>query len=306
MKNKRNSVKIAKRREPINIFTGVYLGVIILYALVLCALLLWAFLAAFKDVDEFELVNSYGIPNSWSFDNFTKVLTQISVPIYITQNGTSTRANVGILLQLIYSILYSVGGAFLLAFVPCCVAYLTSKFRYKFSKFLDGFVIVAMIIPIIGSEASTLSLLRSIGLFDNLWGFWILKFHFLGMYYLVYQAVFRGVSKDYSEAAELDGASQFVVMFRIVLPMVKTMIFTVFIIRFIEMWNDYQTPMLYLPSYPTLAYGLYYMTVVNKSSDIRTTTRIAGSIMLAIPVLVLFICFKERLIGNLSLGGVKE
>ena len=126
------------------------------------------------------------------------------------------------------------------------------------------------------------------------------------MYYLVFFAAFKGVSKEYSEAASIDGASEFTIMVRIMLPMVKTVMLTVFLIKFIELWNDYQNPMLYLPSYPTVAFGVYYMSVVNRTNDISTTVRLAGSILMAVPVLILFVCFKDKLIGNLSMGGVKE
>lgn len=304
---KRTLKKMAKRegREPLNLFTGIFFGILILYTIAMFLLLFWALITAFKDSYEFR-ENTYGFPQSWSFDNFVTVLQEISVPVTSTVNGVVRTVRIGILMQVIYSLLYAVGGAIIMSFVPCAVAYLTCKFPYKFSAVVNTFVIVAMIIPIVGSQASELSLLRTLNLYDSIIGNWIQKFHFLGMYYLVFFAAFKGVSQDYSEAASIDGASELTIMFRIVMPMVKTVMFTVFLIKFIELWNDYQTPMMYLPSYPTVAYGLYYMSVVNRSNDISTTVRIAGSILMAIPIIILFAVFKDRLIGNLSMGGVKE
>lgn len=289
------------KREKLNAFTGVFMGILVLYSVCMILFLFWALLTALKNSGEF-MKNTYGLPNEWSFGNFATVLERIAVPM--TMNGRPVK--IGVLLQLIYSLLYAVGGGIIMAVVPCVVAYLTSKFPYKFSKFITGFVIVAMIIPIVGSQASELALLRTLGLYDSIVGSWIQKFHFLGMYYLVFFGAFNGVSKEFSEAASIDGASEFTIMFRIVMPMVKTVIFTVFLIKFIELWNDYQTPMLYLPSYPTVAYGLYYMSYLNRDNTITTSVRLAGSIMLAVPIIILFTCFKNRLIGNLSMGGVKE
>lgn len=289
------------KREPLNVFTVVFMAVLIVYSVAMILLLLWAVLTSVKDRGEFAQ-NTYGLPSKWDFSNFATVLQRIAVPSVI--NGRPVK--IGVMMQLIYSLLYAVGGAVIMAVVPCVVAYLTSNFKYKFSKFITGFVIVAMIIPIVGSQASELMLLRNLGLYDSIIGSWIQKFHFLGMYYLVFLGAFGGVSKEYSEAASIDGASELTIMFRVVMPMVKTVIFTVFLIKFIELWNDYQTPMLYLPSYPTVAYGLYYMSVVNRDNTISTSVRLAGSIMLALPIIVLFSCFKNRLIGNLSMGGVKE
>lgn len=292
-------------RERLNVFTGIFFGILIVMSAMMLGLLLWALLTSFKTAEEFR-VNKYGFPQTWAFGNFATVLKKIAVPITMNIGGVPTKANIGMMMQVIYSLLYAGGGGIIMMIVPCIVAYLTCKFPYKFSKFINVFVVVAMIIPIVGSQAAELSLLRALHLYDSIIGNWIQKFHFLGMYYLVFFAAFKGVSKEYSEAASIDGASEFTIMVRIMLPMVKTVMLTVFLIKFIELWNDYQNPMLYLPSYPTVAFGVYYMSVVNRTNDISTTVRLAGSILMAVPVLILFVCFKDKLIGNLSMGGVKE
>ena len=82
--------------------------------------------------------------------------------------------------------------------------------------------------------------------------------------------------------------------------------FTIVLLNFIAFWNDYQTPMIYIPSYPTLAYGLYYY--VSGSFEQETSSvpmRLAGCVMVAIPLFIIFIAFQKKLLGGVSMGGLK-
>ena len=70
-------------------------------------------------------------------------------------------------------------------------------------------------------------------------------------------------------------------------------------------WNDYQMPLIYLPSHPTVAHGMYHMatTTINKLSYVPM--RMAGAMELLIPILILFLFTHKRLLGNLTVGGIK-
>ena len=95
-------------------------------------------------------------------------------------------------------------------------------------------------------------------------------------------------------------------MTKIMLPMSKNTLLTVILLNFIGYWNDYQTPLLYIPSHPTLAYGLY---LFSNSADNELATipmKITGCMLMMVPILILFLIFRKRLIGNISIGGLKE
>ena len=208
--------------------------------------------------------------------------------------------------MILYTILYSVGGAFISTIVPCVVAYAVSKFNYKFNAIIKGIVIVTMILPIVGSAPAEIDLLRKLHLYDSIVGNWIQKFHFLGMYFLVFLSAFKTIPKEYYEAAEIDGANEFKIMTRIVFPLVKTVFTTIMLIKFVEYWNDYQTPLLYLPTHPTLAYGVYSLSVTNINGMNNVPMRMAGCVILLVPILIIFISFRKKIMGNISLGGIKE
>ena len=208
--------------------------------------------------------------------------------------------------MLLFTLLYAVGAAFFTTFVCCLVAYVTSRFNFVFNKVVYGIVIVTMTLPIVGSLPSEIQMLKMLNLYDNIVGMWVLKSNLLGLYYLVFYSTFKSLPKDYSEAAYIDGASNFVVFVRIGLPLVRNIFFTIMLIKFIEFWNDYTATLTYMPSYPTLAFGLYEYSFSAAPEINNTPMRMAGCFVLAVPILIVFLFTHDRMMSNLSMGGVKE
>lgn len=277
-----------------------------IYSIIILYLLFWGILTSLKTPDDFR-TNVFGFPKGKiAFDNFPYVLRNFYVDVTIVKNGIATPAKRYIEHMLINTALYSIGGAFISAFVPCVVAYAVSKFDYKFNAVIKGIVIITMVLPIVGSAPSEINLLRTLGLYDTILGNWIQKFHFLGMYFLVYLAAFKVIPKEFSEAAYVDGANEFKVMTKIIFPVMKNIFLTIMLIKFVEFWNDYQTPLLYLPSHPTLAYGVYQLSITNINEMNNVPMRMAGCVLLLIPILIVFISFRKKIMGNITLGGVKE
>lgn len=163
-----------------------------------------------------------------------------------------------------------------------------------------------MILPIVGSLPSEIRIARALGLYDTIYGMWIMKTSFLGLYFLVFHATFKVLPKDFSEAAYVDGATNLRVFLSVILPIVRNTFFTIMLIKFIELWNDYQVPMLYMPSYPTLSYGSYLFERGTVTEMTSVPMKLAGSMLVLMPIMVLFLAFHKRLIGNISMGGIKE
>lgn len=296
-KIKRKNGAIKEGFSPLTIVMAVILG---LYCLVLAIWLVWALLTSFKNPNDF-LGNKYGLPNPWYFDNFAYVIYEYKVEKLI--DGVSTVISTGDMI--LNSVLYSVGSAFIATLVPCITAYLCARYKYKFSKIIYSIVLVCMVIPIVGSQASELQIVIKMGIYDHMFGMWILKSGFLGLYFLVFHEVFLSIPNAYGEAAEIDGASDFCIMTKISLPLAKNTFFTVLLIMFVTYWNDFQTPMLYLPTHPTISEALYWIKSSSFNYFAKMPVKMAAPMMFLIPVLVIFLCFHKRLLGNLTVGGVK-
>ena len=176
-KIKRKNGAIKEGFSPLTIVMAVILG---MYCLILAIWLVWALLTSLKNPNDF-LGNKYGLPNPWYFDNFAYVIYEYKVEKLI--DGVSTVISTGDMI--LNSVLYSVGSAFVATLVPCITAYLCARYKYKFSKIIYSTVLVCMVIPIVGSQASELQIVIKMGIYDHMFGMWILKSGFLGLYFLV-------------------------------------------------------------------------------------------------------------------------
>lgn len=288
-----------KKREKFNILTIIMLVVLCLYALTLIGLMCWGLLTSFKSHTDFRL-NKLGLPKEWVW-NFGEVFNFFKVYID-TDTG---RQAVGMDLMFLYGFLYAFGCSFFSTLVPCITAYLCARFPYKFSNVIHTTVIVVMILPIVGSLPSQIQVAKFFGLYDQLWGLWIMNAHFLGMYFLVMHGLFKSLPMAYTEAAKIDGASNMSILLQIILPLVKNTFLTIMLINFIAFWNDYSTPLVFVPSYPTVAYGVYIMMHSTDNGMSRVNMRITAAFTMLIPVLILFLSFHKKLLGNLTMGGLK-
>jgi ABC-type glycerol-3-phosphate transport system permease component len=248
--------------------------------------------------DGFEIrYNLTGLPEQVTFSNYAVALSKFKVSLLYR--------DVYMPEMYLNSILYAGGGALVATFVPCLCGYLTGKFVYNFSRLITGVVIFCMIMPVVGSLPSEIQMAKNFNVYNSIWGTCIMKFNFLGMYFLVFQTIFKSLAKEYTEAAKIDGADNFMILFRIMLPLVKNTFFTVFLILFIQFWNDYQIALVYIPDYPTVALGAYKFSVSQEGELGSFEMKISGAMLVFIPIFIVYAVFNKRLMGNLTLGGVK-
>lgn len=286
-------------RERLSALTIVLLVVLILYALSLIVLFGWALITAFKNQSDFR-INIIGFPKAWVW-NFSYVFQKFTVTVQ-TETGQKL---VGMGEMYLNSILYSVGCAFFGTLVPCITAYMCARFKYKFSKVIYVTVIVVMVVPVVGSLPAEIRMAQALNLYDHVWGLWLMKANFLGLYFLVFHGIFKSLPMAYFEAAKIDGAGNFRILFRIALPLVRSLFFTVMLINFITFWNDYQTPLIFMPSHPTVALGMFHMATTTENTLATIPMRMAGAMLLLVPILIVFMFTHKRLMGNLTVGGIK-
>ena len=204
------------------------------------------------------------------------------------------------------TVLYSVVGAMISTIVPVVMGYVCARYKYRFSEFLYTLTLFVMVMPLVGTGPARIRLLCRLNLFGTIWGDFATLFGFTHMYFLMFIAFFDGMSGTYAEAAEIDGASQFRTMVTIMLPLAFKMMLTIFILFFISRWNDYTHPLIYLPNYYMISYRIYMITAQNTNTLQYVPAKFAGAMLIAIPILIIFIALRNKIMGNLTMGGVKE
>ena len=272
---------------------------LIAYTICLFVPMIWGIITSFKGQADFR-INVIGLPKEWIW-NYNQVFQQFVIPIF-TDSGT---VHIGMGEMLTNSLLYAIGCAFFSTLIPCITSYLCARYDYFLSKVIYVIVIVTMILPIVGSLPSEIRVARAIGAYDHMWGMWLLKANFLGLYFIVFYNQFKSIPQAYAEAARIDGAGNWSILLKIMLPLARNTFLTVMLIRFIEFWNDYQTPLIYLSTKPTISLGVYHMayTTLNELSTIPM--RMTAAVIAMVPIMILFLCCHKRLLGNLTVGGIK-
>lgn len=294
-----------KKGRPTPITVAIFV-LLIIYTIVLFTPIIWSVIAAFMDRTDFNnffgTLKAYNRGIKYTFDNFVYAWNNVTI---IPTTSTDTMLMIPDLL--LNSVLYSVGCASAFTICPVIVAYATARFKYGFSKIVYAFVIVTMALPIVGSMASEIIMLNNLGIFDTFPSMFILRFNFLSIYFLILHAQFSSLPMDYTEAAKIDGASNLRIMLQVIIPQSLNTIVTVFVLSFISYWNDYQIPLLYLPSYPTAAYGIYDFVVQNTAGEgAYVPTQLAATILMTLPIIVVFIIANKRIRVSVAMGGIKS
>ena len=279
-------------------FTLVALIILILYSVSLLFVLVWALMNTFKLNTEL-ITNYFGFPKnikSVGFLNYKKAFITNTIPV-LTKSGIE---NVNILRMFGNSIVYSVGCTFFTLLTQTLTSYCVAKYDFKLGKVIYVVVIVTMLMPVIGSLPSEMEIMNKLSFNNNFLGVFIKSCTFGGQNFLILYATFKSISWTYAEAAQLDGANNFTIFIKIMLPLALASMVAVGILLFIMYWNEYYVPMLYLRSYPTAAYGLYMM-----QDRAYEPERLAASLIVCIPTLILFLIFRNKIMGNLAIGGIK-
>ena len=289
--------------KKFNLFSTVIFSVLILYSIVFIAILIWAgvfSLANYEYDIMFSPTGSYLVwPQEAFFENYSVAYKGYKLTV---EFGETTK-DMMFLDMLGNSLIFAIGMAFAGTLAPCLMGYITSQFRCKANAFFDGFVLVVMVLPIVGALPAAMILMDALNLMDSYLGLSLKAFTFLNMYYFIFKAAFGGLSRGYTEAACIDGASNITIFLRIMLPLVKTTFLTVFVLLFVADWNSYINILQYAPNKPTVSYGFYLnMRVFTNWED---PTRMAGAMILMLPILLFYVFANKYLMGNLTIGGMK-
>lgn len=265
----------------------------VLFAISFIFPFLWVLMNALKTKDDFAS-NFMSLPKTWEWGNFIKAL-------YYQDNATK---NYTVFQMLGMSVLIAGIGTVVTVFTSSAAAYVVAKYEFPGRKLIFSVVIFSLIVPIVGSLPSQIQLMDALHLSNTVIGCIFLYSGGFGMNFLLLYSFFKNLSWTYVEAARIDGASDFKIFFRIIIPMAKGPVIAIAVIQLIGLWNDYLTPSIYLPEKPTIAVGLKLLqtTMVQQGNY---TLLFATIIIALIPIVVLFCCFSKTIMENTSVGGLK-
>lgn len=280
-----------KRHTAHKIIKWIVFVVFVLYSISLLAPFLWMFLNMFKSNGEYNAGNYFGFPKEWKFDNIIEVM-KFKIP------GRDQT----ILSMFLMSILTTVLGTVINVGLSAVSAYCVAKYRFPGRKILLGAAIFTMVVPIVGTLPAQVNMMDMFHINDSLLGVLFLYSGCFGFNFIMLHSSFETISWSYAEAAQIDGANRFQILFRVMLPLAKGPIIAVSILQAIVIWNDYSTPLLFMGRTTTLAVGLQEL---QQQAGSNYPLQFAGVMVAVIPIAILFACFQKTIIKNTVAGGLK-
>lgn len=269
-----------------------------LWAVILLYPCLWLLLNSLKTVDQYYdnifYAKPFELPETWTFSNFREAFVNISY------KGSN------FFVMLFNSLWYCALRVSMGIFVPLATAYAMAKYRFRGRELIYAFVITTMTLPVFGTNGSAFTFFYKTGLYNNPMYVVFTGLGGFGGSFLLMYGYFKSVPWSYAESVYIDGGNDYTVFFRVMVPMALPLMVTFGVMSFIGAWNDSGTMLIYLPDYPTLASGVFELS--NGNDTLRFTNPPAYFALLAImafPVVLLFIIFSDKIMNNLSIGGIK-
>lgn len=277
-------------------------GILVVYCITLLIPLVWMIFTAFKGYTEYY-ENLFLWPKQWIFSNFPSAFSKLKI-----QTVTDTAIiQYSIWDMLSTSLIWSVSTAFLHVLFTALVAYVMARYEFIGRNFLYTLGIFIMITPIIGNTPSMMVVRKALGIYNNM-ALTILTQNstcFSGLHFLILYAAFSGLPRSYSEAAEVDGAGHFTVLFKIMLPMMLPTCAVIFVLSFLGHWNEYGTFLIWLPRYANLATGMYLFQKDAVFYGATINEIMAGFCIAIIPSALLYIASQKLIMSKFTVGGLK-
>ncbi len=182
-------------------------------------------------------------------------------------------------------------------------AYVFSKIQWKGRNALFMLYVMSMMIPSQAVTVPQFIIVRNLGLFDTHTAIVLLgAFTAVGTFLI--RQYMLSIPETYNEAARIDGAREWVIFGRIILPMTKPVLITQAIFSFRYFWNDFYTPLLYIitPELKTLPLG---MTDFTTEQYVYYGPQMAAALISIIPVLIIFLIGQKYFIQGVSAAGIK-
>ncbi len=276
-----------KKMPPLKI-AGIVLGYVLMIGVAAFVLLpfVWMVLASLKPNNEVFLVPVKWFPSVWHWDNYVKIWADSNM---LTWLGNTA--------------FFAICVTFLQVFTGSFAAYGFSKIRFRGRNVLFLIYIATMAVPWQAYMIPQYKMLSAVHLTDTRWSIILLQaFGAFGVFMM--KQFYDTIPEELSEAARLDGLSEFGIYLRIMLPLSGPSIAALGIITFTNTWNDFMGPLMYLrsPELWTIQLGLKTFISQNSANYAMIMT---GSVMSVIPILIVFLIGQKQFIEGIATSGMK-
>lgn len=248
----------------------------------------WMALSSIKTLRELYTIPPVWWPEAPTLDNYRKVLFESNIPRYFLN-----------------SLVISIGATALALVLAVFASYGFARFKFKGKALLQSFVLVGQLLPTAAIIVPLFITLRVLGLVNTYWGL-ILVYMIITLPLSVWMltSYFKAIPVELEEAAIIDGASRLGCLLRITLPLSLPGIVSVLVYAFVTTWNEFIFALCFATdsSVKTLPIGL-----AEFSTEFNTDwgAVMAASVVMTLPIALLFLSMQRLFIGGLTAGATK-
>jgi raffinose/stachyose/melibiose transport system permease protein len=191
----------------------------------------------------------------------------------------------------------------ILVVLSAMVAYVLQRRQSRWNGFVNFLVLSGLIMP--PAVVPTIWVLQKLGLFRTMTGLVLVEVAFgLAFCVLLFRAFIASIPKELDEAAIIDGASSLRLFFRVIFPLLRSVIVTVILVQSVNIFNDFVNPLYFLPGEQNATVQL---TLFNFSSQFVSQYNLLfmDILLITIPPLILYIFFNRQIVAGMTSGAVK-
>lgn len=259
------------------------------WALLIILPLFWIIYVSLKTNYEFYL-NPWSFPKELQFQNYLNAIKLLNLgPVFLN------------------TFYFVFGGLILGITVNTLAAYILTRLEWKGKKFILGLIMLSLFLPGINILVPQYVLARFFRLNNSLTGLIFLINMALSAFDILLMSSFmRSIPKELEESARIDGAPLWTIFWKIVFPLSIPGVVTISIFRFLNLYNDFINPFIYLtdPSKHTVAVSVYYANTVLKYTS-NYVTLFAAIVVSLVPTMIVYFIFQKRVVEGATIGAVK-
>ncbi|GHV67691.1 sugar ABC transporter permease [Spirochaetia bacterium] len=272
------------RKQGVEIYLLAALSLLV--ALIFVFPLLWCFFVSIRPV---------GSPMKGAFDWFKPPYTLASYPAIIFNSKVP--------MWFYNSVFIAVAATFLTIVVSSLAAYPLAKMDFIGKKKLYFYFLMGLMVP---GEATIVPLfitVNGLNMIDTYWGM-LLPSIAGSVNLIIMVSFFKGIPKELIEVAYLDGARDFTIFSRIIIPLSRTVLVTVSIFAFMGSWNSYLWPLLCAMGERmfTLPVGL---PTFSNTYNVDYVMPFTANMVASIPAIIVFLIFERQITQGIALSGIK-
>lgn len=244
-----------------------------------------------SDLGSFKTFLPYVAELSTFFDNYASVFTQYDIWKYALNS-------IG------YALAVVVGNII----VNALAGYVMAKFNFPGKGFISFLIMFLLIVPVETTIIPLYSIVHNLSLSGTVLA--VILPPLVSVFNIfLFQQFFTSISKEYIEAAQLDGASQLRIFFVIMIPLSAPIVATVATFAFIGVWNDYIWPTMVLPSPQAGQWPLYpiqaALTTIQSVEGVTTGEVMASLVVTSIPIFLIYVLAQRYIVEGIGAGGLK-